>query len=116
MDDILLMLEDEIESINAVLDARDVEGYIAHLEISRKLHGNSMSEIDRLRVMIGKLVSLRYNVNEYNANLLDVDANTVEREQPPGAAMIVQWKRLTAAAIREALKSPNVTPVEDILR
>jgi hypothetical protein len=63
-------------------------------------------------VMIGELVSLRYKVNEYWATILESDANTAEREQPPGAAMMVYWKRLTAAAIREALKSPNVTPVE----
>jgi hypothetical protein len=80
------------------------------------MNENEMSqqerEIDRLRVMIGELVSLRYNVNEYWADRLEVDANTIEREQPPGAAISVHWKRLTAAAIREALKSPNVKPVE----
>ena len=59
MNDLLVMLDDEIESINAVLAARDVEGYIAHLEISRTLHIYAISELGTLRAKAAAYDTLR---------------------------------------------------------
>lgn len=91
MDDILVMLDDEIESINAVLDTRDFAGYTAHLEISRTLHKDSMSTITRLTDALAAAeqriawVRRYYLAGEYTAMALNLFDDEPDATPQPAA-------------------------------